>query len=524
MAAKNENEKRLTKEEKEMQLLLDSMLVPFSDYKKNLAANRKLEPSDEDKKLLKIVSDLEKLKKSGSKANIEKCLDMALEDIAKMMNTYGGGKNNVGYASRQPHKQVLPFLIQQVLFYIAALCIECYNGEQKVVIQELRKLDVTISHNFFSRKRTTPKQYLDMKRYTQPELPANYKGNKCGELAVAIKNLVYQSGEYDIFCDVFGGSGAASLAVNRRKEAEYVYNELDKMTQNLFAVIKDNNKYEDLIKALEALQLDLRGGKKWINSKFDSYIKTYTENKIYMDNKEHEILGNRKLLTSKLSMTDAEKIRLMENFHDGIKRSEEDFVLKCAGRSYSRHELLNEIFVDCTYNRNVALKNFSDYFYLISELSCYSHSFSLIGYNVNFPNNAARPNSRLTDIVDQFEQYRAYEYFVYFGCILNDLSRLSQDKVLCAVAKIFMLSFSFYGDAQLSNILRMCVFDEEQENSYSVFSEFVKKDFKGIITEMHNAIKGTICENLDCVKVLFVTLPTPNCPKILQIKRRYSII
>lgn len=218
------------------------------------------------------------------------------------------------------------------------------------MLKELRKLGVTISHNFFSRKRTTPKQYLDMKRYTQPELPANYKGNKCGELAVAIKNLVYQSGEYDIFCDVFGGSGAASLAVNRRKEAEYVYNELDKMTQNLFAVIKDNNKYEDLIKALEALQLDLRGGKKWIDSKFDPYIDCHIKKKKGMDDKECEIHENRELLALKLSMEDAEKIRLMENFHDEIKRSGEDFVLKCAGRSYSRQELLNEIFVDCTYN------------------------------------------------------------------------------------------------------------------------------------------------------------------------------
>lgn len=121
---------------------------------------------------------------------------------------------------------------------------------------------------------------------------------------------------------------------------------------------------------------------------------------------------------------------------------------------------------------------------------------------MNFPNNAARPNSRLTDIVYQYEQCRAYEYFVYFGCILNDLSWLSQDKVLCAVAKIFMLSFSFYGDAQLSNILRMHVGGEEQKRSYSVFSKFVKKDFKEIITEMHNAIKGTICKDLDCVKVI----------------------
>ena len=130
MAAKNENEKRLTKEEKEMQLLLDSMLVPFSDYRKNLAANRKLEPLDEDKKLLKIVSDLERMKKDDNKddkkENISKRLDLALEDIAKMMNMYGGDKNNVGYASGQPHKRVLPFLVQQVLFYIAALCIECW--------------------------------------------------------------------------------------------------------------------------------------------------------------------------------------------------------------------------------------------------------------------------------------------------------------------------------------------------------------------------------------------------------------
>ncbi len=110
------------------------------------------------------------------------------------------------------------------------------------------------------------------------------------------------------------------------------------------------------------------------------------------------------------------------------------------------------------------------------ELSCYSYSFSLIRYNVNILNNAAQPNSRLKDIVDQYEQCRAYEYFVYFGSILNDLSWLSQDNVLCAVVKIFMLSFSFYGDAQLSNILRICVFDEEQENSYSVFSEFNGKE------------------------------------------------
>lgn len=204
------------------------------------------------------------------------------------------------------------------------------------------------------------------------------------------------------------------------------------------------------LEAAEALRLDLRGGKKWIDSKFDPCIDCHIKKKKGMDDKEYEIHKNRELLALKLSMEDAEKIRLMENFHDGMKRSGEDFVLKCAGRSYSRQEVLNEIFVDCTYNRNVALKNFSDYFYLIPELSChesYSFLFPISEYKVYIPNNARKSNSRLTDIVEKYEQCRAYEYFVYFGCILNDLSWLSQDKVLCAVAKIFMLSFAFYGDA-----------------------------------------------------------------------------
>ncbi len=144
---------------------------------------------DEDKKLLKIVSDLERLKKRGNKGDIEKHLDMALEDIAKMMNMYGGDKNNVGHASKQPHKQVLPFLVQQVLFYIAVICIEDYGREQKLVIQELRELGVTISHNFFSRMLTTPSQYVSMKKYKQPELPMPYMGQKIRICRLLLRTL-----------------------------------------------------------------------------------------------------------------------------------------------------------------------------------------------------------------------------------------------------------------------------------------------------------------------------------------------
>ena len=82
----------------------------------------------------------------------------------------------------------------------------------------------------------------------------NYMGQKHGELSVAIKNLVYQAGKYDIFCDIFGGSGAALLSVDRRKNTGYVYNELNRNVRNLFEVLADDSKHLELIEELETLQ------------------------------------------------------------------------------------------------------------------------------------------------------------------------------------------------------------------------------------------------------------------------------
>ncbi|MDE5909308.1 MAG: hypothetical protein K2H52_11295 [Lachnospiraceae bacterium] len=493
--------------------LLDSMLYPSKEAARNIHANKKLESADNEK-LLQIVSELEKLKNryengEDNKEEIGKYLDSALADIACMMINYGKERVNVDSKSKTPHKQVLPFLIKQVLFYIAVLCIDLFNVNQEKVWEELNKelkaLNFTISRNFFSRMHTTPSRYVAMKNYKQPELPTNYKGQKRDELAVAIKNLVYQAGKYDIFCDIFGGSGAASLAVDRRKEAKYEYNELDKMTQNLFAVIEDDNKYKDLIQGLERLQLDLRGGEKWINSNFNSYVNNHVtlkgQNKI-RDN-ELEILEQRKWT---FSMSGAEKIKVMKHFHDSISNLDDDFSVSCAGKSYSKHELLNKIFVDCQKHQADALKNFSDYFHLIAELSSHetlSYDFLLSRYNLKVHNSSyGVSNIGLSYVISQYEQYRAYEYFIYFDCVLNDLDLLPQYDITCAIAKVFMQSFAFYGDAQLTEILRMCADSDEQKNSYGTFLEFVKKDFRSIITKMHDTIKGTICDDSDCIKVI----------------------
>lgn len=444
MEVKNINGKRLTKEEKEMQLLLDSMLVPFSDYRKNLAANRKLEPLDEDKKLLKIVLDLERLKKDDNKddkkENISKRLDIALEDIAKMMNMYGGDKNNVGYASGQPHKRVLPFLVQQVLFYIAALCIEDYNGEQNVVIQELRKLGVTISHNFFSRKRTTPKQYVDMKRYTQPELPANYVGQKREDLAVAIKNLVYQSGKYDVFCDIFGGSGAASLAVNRRKEANYVYNELNRRVHNLFFVLADDKMHKELIEELELLQKDLKGDGVWLDANDCDFYKeiqlffskrcgnrTYDERKVKEDGPQD------------LDIEYETIVYYMQIFRQGIIDQNNGFIFDFDGISYDKNRLLCEVFPAATDNSHMSgfacFMSFCQNYRLIKAMEDVVWLDLISGkYTSGIDQTTQKEGILFAE--RRHMQFRFYKYYAYFSNLLNKPGEISsEDRVRYAVAE-----------------------------------------------------------------------------------------
>ena len=93
---------------------------------------------------------------------------------------------------------------------------------QREVIDYLKAKGISISNNFISRQEFSPLKYLAMYNYDIPESIINYSGQKKGYLGVAIKNLVYQAGKYDTFCDIFGGSGAASLAVNKVDGTKYI--------------------------------------------------------------------------------------------------------------------------------------------------------------------------------------------------------------------------------------------------------------------------------------------------------------
>lgn len=99
--------------------------------------------------------------------------------------------------------------------------------------------------------------------YQQPQMHINYQGQKKGILAEALKNLVFQAGTYNFFIDIFGGSAGATLAVPRRKNAVYVFNDKDFGMYCLYDTLVDDVGHQNLIKCIKWLQDDLRGKKEF---------------------------------------------------------------------------------------------------------------------------------------------------------------------------------------------------------------------------------------------------------------------
>lgn len=148
----------------------------------------------------------------------------------------------------------LPFLFKQVIFYLAVHCMKYkandLNWTQDNILAFLDGAGVSFSHNFFTRLGYTPTMYLrDM-----PEHFINYMGQKHEELGVAIRNLAWQAGNYGVFYDLFGGSGSASLAVNKSSDKWYVYNELNKSVYNLMYVVKDDILCSSLVIGVKILR------------------------------------------------------------------------------------------------------------------------------------------------------------------------------------------------------------------------------------------------------------------------------
>ena len=159
--------------------------------------------------------------------------------------------------------------------------IMCRKFADKDIINFLEIYSVNLSHNFFSRLkyRSVEKYYKEYKTmYDNVEItaPINYAGKKKDNLAVGIANLVFQAGDYGVYCDVFGGSGTASSVIPHYSNRKYVYNELNIMIYIYFRAMSNRVMAEKTVNTLSKMKPAIFLGE--INWKDDNTVAITTKN------------------------------------------------------------------------------------------------------------------------------------------------------------------------------------------------------------------------------------------------------
>lgn len=484
----------------EAQELLDSMLIPFTKNKRSITANKELSTQEIDI-LYDIVINFEN---NSGKYNYEQ----ALQAIATIMKKFLKDSEEINGKQIVRNPATMPFLIKQVLFFIAVSCIEHKISakavdNQKYILDKLNSYlgNTPVSHNFFSKMHNTPIQYVQMKRYKQPKiLHISYLGQKNGDLAIAIKNLVYQSGKYDIFCDIFGGSGAALLSVDRRKDSKYVYNELSPRVYNLFCVLVDDNMYKELITELNLLQEDLRGNGVWLDEGYDFA----TEIQQFFNSR----LGNRTESEISIKEDGAKDFELpyddivndMQIWRGIISNEPASYTVTFDGTVYDRAKLLKEIFPDKQGNTSSSNTHREGYACFLSFIKNFRLIKELI--TTSFASFTST-EKKMKNGGDMHVQSRFYLYYAYFTNLLNNKNWISSgEEVRCAVAEIFLRSLTTHGSVDVSAILRMLCGSNSPRKKATSPKNFLKKDFEDIIPKVHELVRGTICESEDCIAVI----------------------
>lgn len=552
----------------EAQEYLNSMLIPFSENKESNkvkdaltsaeedellqivvgfkawseqieAQNKKIEAQNkkieiQNKKMRESVQnfEIEKLKRKieKSKAEIEKSkaeieelkgkigCQKTLGDVAVIMKGYVKLAQTTNGGTKIPvQPSAMPFLIKQVLFFIMVSYIEYeLPYTQKDILKLLRvQYGVNISHNFFSRMKTTPTQYCNMMKYQQPELPINYQGQKHEELAVAIKNLVYQAGKYDVFCDVFGGSGAALLAVDRRKDSKYVYNELHRCLYNLFVVMADSEKHKEMIQELEALIRCLRDGESWLDE--DMLIQKARD---YVTTKDYREVDSLTLSddVEDVDISFNEVVNFMMYCRGYVELDGVMDTFDFDGKTYTKQELLDTVFYDDplsggTDSSSTHMKGARCFF------SFFENHSLVIAIAKELPNALRR--FKMTDsngkqinadnVYDRYMRVRFYEYYAYFIELLNKKGRIApSEAVRYAVAEVFYQSLRAGGVPDFAAVRQMILDGRvgiravnSSHNLVEDAHEFLKKNFKRIIIDVYKRNKYTICENMDSINLIY---------------------
>lgn len=198
--------------------------------------------------------DLQKAKKL-----FEDCRDYSVSALQKM-----------GYAPRTPgikseikgETSKIPTLLKVLWWYMSfqAQNIELNFGERvlegkrgmaigdQTILGFLNEaiekaLGFKLAKKTFTEFAVSPSRYLGAVTYNQIKLPYTYAGAKTNEWGYPINYLSRIVKEYDIFLDLFGGGGYATLAVNPLTNVEYYINEITFLNTMYYQVLADESLY-----------------------------------------------------------------------------------------------------------------------------------------------------------------------------------------------------------------------------------------------------------------------------------------
>lgn len=121
-----------------------------------------------------------------------------------------------------------------------------------------KALGFKLAKKTFTEFAVSPSRYLGAVTYNQIKLPNTYAGAKVDAWGYPINYLSRIVKEYDIFLDLFGGGGYATLAVNPLTNVEYYINEFSFLITVYYQVLADESLYLQfkdllgvLVKAIE---------------------------------------------------------------------------------------------------------------------------------------------------------------------------------------------------------------------------------------------------------------------------------
>ena len=484
----------------EIQKLLDSMLIPSKGVKYVNPEDAGIKPED--------INALYDIVDRCENTEGEPDYDSELKNIVEIADKYGfyeikrnplmdkkSKKQKLSKDGKPLYtisKAIFPFFMKQIIFYLAVNYVDwgvdksfdSSTGKYKKNKQTQRAFikkynraielvkeseDYGVSHNYFTRMVYTPEAYVQTRRYHFPEYPYNYSGQKHGELALAIRNLVYQAGNYKAYVDLFGGSGAASVAVPKRDTSSYIYNELNPFVYNLFHVIADDELYIKFIDELDKFQKAVSLDEKYIA---DSKLKK-SANKFYNRS------GSRVEDETTLNNFDDSEIYDFLNY---------EFLPLVKENAPDNKTLLK------VNNTNQFLKHYDEVKSFIDQTTLDKFFITHRSKKYNIP---------IGDLLKiYYVASRMYKYYAYFWDILNSSSKIKKNKeVEFALAKFVMLYTTTQGSEGISEVLRMPYEGGSKAKGTAAWS-LVRKDFKDSIIELHNYAKRIVCVNGDCFSIL----------------------